>query len=51
MLSDLTFTGSVGELSFRWIQICVSFPMCRPRYYLIAPNFWFSVTGQGMVLT
>ena len=50
-LSDLTFTGSVGELSFRWIQICVSSPMCRPSYYLISPNFWFSVPGQGMVLT
>ena len=27
-------TGS-GELSFRWIQICVSAPMCRSSLYLL----------------
>ena len=43
MFSDLTmgpsfkvkqwFTG-FGELSFRWIQICISSPMCRSSYLL-----------------
>ena len=30
------FTG-FGELSFRWIQICISSPMCRSSYdFLLA---------------
>ena len=44
LMSDLTFDPSFkvkrwftgfGELSFRWIQICIGSPMCRSSLYLI----------------
>ena len=42
LMSDLTFGPSFkvkrwftgfGELSFRWIQICIGSPICRSSYY------------------
>ena len=49
MWSDLTFgpcfkvkrwfTGC-GELSFRWIQICIGFPMRRSSFYCINTNIF-----------
>ena len=54
MCSDLTldpsfkvkrwFTG-FGKLSFRWIQICISSPMCRSSYmyfYIIVLFYYWS---------
>ena len=44
ILSDLTFGPSFkvkqwftgfGELSFRWIQICIGSPMCRSSFRFV----------------
>ena len=51
MLSDWTLGPSFkvkrwltgfGELSFRWIQMCIGSPMCRPssKYYVHPPGGW-----------
>ena len=45
------FTG-FGELSFRWIQICIGSPMCRSSYSCkfhppkISPEVKFSVMAH-----
>ena len=45
-MSDMTFGPSFkvkqwfsgfGELSFRWIQICIGSPMRRSRFSLVSP--------------
>ena len=56
VLLDLTFGSSFkvkqwftgfGELSFRWIQICIGSPMCRSSSYLLSPLFQrMNVTGS-----
>ena len=52
LISDLTFGPSFkvkrwftgfGELSSRWIQICIGSPMCRSRFF-----FGFLGGGGGV---
>ena len=57
LMSDLTFGPSFkvkrwftgfGELSFRWIQICIGCPMCRSSFLYLAhlSNFSTAVLGK-----
>ena len=55
LMSDLTFGSSFkvkqwftgfGKLSFRWIQICISSPMCRSSYmyfYIIVLFYYATI--------
>ena len=55
LMSDLTFGPSFkvkqwftgfGELSFRWIQICIGSPMCRSSLFL--PYIYFIIAFTAL---